>query len=198
MGKARLELMIADLLVARQAGNAMAAADYKGHGNPLAQLPVPDIFTDSHNGACQLMSRHMGKLYIGIVTLPAVPVTPANARGIDGKHDPVVRGYGIGNFDYGYRGLELVEDGRKNYAQQSDRHRPCRYRRPDPRHQGQAFDSSLDILCTGRCPHAPCRLHVRNLQHPFTPQAQGDELLDPLGLHFHNRGNLLFSLFSLG
>jgi hypothetical protein len=47
----------------------------------------------------------MGKLYIGIVTLSAVPVTPANARGVDGKHDPVVWGYGIGNFDYGYRGL---------------------------------------------------------------------------------------------
>jgi hypothetical protein len=36
VGKARLELMIADQLVARQAGNAMVSAGYKGHGNPLA------------------------------------------------------------------------------------------------------------------------------------------------------------------
>jgi len=81
VSEAGLELMIADLLVARKAGLAMATARHEGHGHPLPQLPVAHALAQLDDGAHQLMAWHMGQADVRVVAHPAVPVAPADARG---------------------------------------------------------------------------------------------------------------------
>jgi hypothetical protein len=89
MGKSRLILIVTDLLVATIATRAGAAGTNKWDRYPIANLPVFYPFAHFANDSCKLMARHMRKLDIGIMTLPAMPVTPANSRGLYFKKNAV-------------------------------------------------------------------------------------------------------------
>jgi hypothetical protein len=80
MGKSRLILIVTDLLVATIATRTGAAGTHKWDRYPITNLPVFYPFAHLQDDSCKLMARHMRKLDIGIMTLPAMPVTTANSR----------------------------------------------------------------------------------------------------------------------
>jgi hypothetical protein len=65
MGEARLFLVVADLLIARLALGATAAAADKGHRHPVAASPVLDVCTHGLHHARQLVAGHIGRWMSG-------------------------------------------------------------------------------------------------------------------------------------
>ena len=59
VGETGLELVIADLLVARAARPASAAGADEGHGDPVAHAPPGHECALGRNNARELMARHM-------------------------------------------------------------------------------------------------------------------------------------------
>jgi hypothetical protein len=97
VGEARLELVVADLLLAAPAGLAVSAAGHEGHGHPLAALPILNVLAYLDDGAGQLVPWHMRQFDVGVVPLPAVPVAAADACGVHLQDDAVFGDNGIRN-----------------------------------------------------------------------------------------------------
>ncbi|CDG52619.1 hypothetical protein HALA3H3_360110 [Halomonas sp. A3H3] len=77
MSEAGLKLAIAHLVVARVALRASTATANEWNRDAVAKAPLLYIFTNGFDYACQLMARHMGKLDIGVMPHPAMPVAAA-------------------------------------------------------------------------------------------------------------------------
>ncbi len=77
MGKARLELMITNLMIAAVAFRAMAAARNERDRDPVADFPAFDILANRFDGAGKFMAGNVGQFHIGIMAHPAVPVASA-------------------------------------------------------------------------------------------------------------------------
>jgi hypothetical protein len=86
--EARLQLPGADLLVAVPALLATAAGTDERHDHPLARLPAAHVRGDLDDSGGQFVAGHVRQRDVGIVTLPAVPVTAAQAGGLDLKDHP--------------------------------------------------------------------------------------------------------------
>ncbi len=97
MGEARLELLLADLLVAGAAFLTMTAARDKGHGDPIAHSEAFHIAADGGDGAGKFMARHVGKANVGIMAHPAVPVAAAEALALTSITTPPGVGIGSGS-----------------------------------------------------------------------------------------------------
>ena len=82
MGETRLELVVAHLMIARDALRAGAAAADKRQGHPVAGGPTAHIFAHRGHNAGQLMPGHVRQMNIGVVPHPAVPVAAAQT----GRH----------------------------------------------------------------------------------------------------------------
>ena len=91
MGKAGLELAVADLLMAGVALQAGAAAAGERHGHPVAGIPLADIPSSRRNRARQFVARHMRQGDIRIMLHPAMPVAAANAGCLNLDHHAVGR-----------------------------------------------------------------------------------------------------------
>ena len=111
MGKARLELVVADLMVAAVAFRAMSASRYERDGDPVALFPAFDVLANPDNGTGKFMARYMGQLYIGIMAHPAVPVAAAQSSRTDLDHNAIIRRGGIINGLNVDRALVLGEIG---------------------------------------------------------------------------------------
>ncbi len=107
MGESRLELVVAYLLVAGETGFTVAAPGHKRHGHPVVTFPVSYVFAYLDDRSGQLVPGHMGKPDVRVVSLPAMPVASADARGVHGQDDAVIGNFGIGDFRNGQRSTEL-------------------------------------------------------------------------------------------
>ena len=87
--EAGLEVVVTDVLVAREALGAGAAAHGKGHGDPVACFPAAYLGADSLDGARQLVTGYVGQVDVGVVPHPAVPVAAADAGGLHADDDAV-------------------------------------------------------------------------------------------------------------
>jgi hypothetical protein len=81
--KARLRVLIANLLVARNALWATPATATEGSGYPIARAPMPHLAADAPHDSGKFMSRHVGRLDIAIVPHPAMPVTTTDTARSD-------------------------------------------------------------------------------------------------------------------
>jgi hypothetical protein len=88
--EARLELVIADLLIARSTGPAGAAGTDERHGDPIADVPASHELAFGRYHARQFMARYVRHANVGIVSHPAVPITSANAGRFDGDDHAVI------------------------------------------------------------------------------------------------------------
>ena len=95
MREARLKLVVTNLLVARATLGTVAATPNKWNGNPVTDLPPRNALTNRLDDAGQLVTGNVWQRYVRIVSLPAVPVTPANTTRHDPENDAAVDGYRI-------------------------------------------------------------------------------------------------------
>jgi hypothetical protein len=72
------------------------AAQHKRNRDPIAHDPTPDIFPNRDHLSGQFMTGDVRqRCDVGIVPLPAVPITPANAIGAYCNDHPIIRRSGI-------------------------------------------------------------------------------------------------------
>src|SRR5690606_34442339 len=104
-----LELVFADLVIARGALGAAAAAAGEGDRDARRGPPPCHPAADGLDGARQLVAGHVRQPDLGVVTHPAVPLAAAQAGGLD--RDPhALGGRGrIGSLPAGRRRAEGVE-----------------------------------------------------------------------------------------
>ena len=102
-GEARLELIFADLVVAGDAFEAMAAAGNEGHGDAVALLPAGHAAADRGNPAGELVAGDVRQADVGIVSHPAVPVAAAEPSRLDLDYDAFRRGRRVWNVADGGR-----------------------------------------------------------------------------------------------
>ena len=91
MGEARLELRLADLLMAGMAFRASPAGRDEGHGHALARPKTLHVPPDRRHDPRKFMARHMGQADVRVVPHPAMPVAPAQPRRHHLDHDAVWR-----------------------------------------------------------------------------------------------------------
>src|SRR5215207_1285303 len=84
-----LELRVAHLVVAGEARLAHTAGADERHDDPLADVPSADLRAYLDNRSGQLVAWHVRQGNVRIVTHPAVPVRPAQARRLDMDNDSV-------------------------------------------------------------------------------------------------------------
>ena len=81
MGKTRLFLLQADLLVAGMAFGTAAAPTDEWYSDLVANLPFCDVIPNGLDDASQLVARHMRQVDVAVVSHPAMPVAAADAGG---------------------------------------------------------------------------------------------------------------------
>ena len=77
VGKARLELVVADLMIARMTLRASTAAADEGHCDPVSGPPADNVLANCHDMARQLMPRNMRQSYVRVMPLPPMPIAAA-------------------------------------------------------------------------------------------------------------------------
>lgn len=110
VSEAGLELVIANVLVARPAEPARAARADEGDGDSIANVPPGHEFAFGCNHARQFMSRHMWNANIGVVPHPTVPIASANAGRFDGDNHTVIGWCGIADVLHAQRFTKLLVD----------------------------------------------------------------------------------------
>ena len=111
-GKSRLELVLADLVIARIAFEAMAAADCERHRDAIAGAPLRDLASDRLDRSGEFMARHMRQPDVGVVPHPAVPVASAKSRCLH-LDDHALRSRGrVGHVLHARRLREIARRGR--------------------------------------------------------------------------------------
>ena len=112
MGKARLELLIAQLVIAGCALRAAAAAAHEGQVPPVKKMPQLNLGADGFDYAGQLMPGNVRNPDVRIVSHPAVPVAAAHAGGHDPDDNAIGRGDRVRHLLDGDRAPEcFVVDG---------------------------------------------------------------------------------------
>ena len=112
MGEPRLELALADLAVASQAGRAGATGEHERCGDPVADAPRTDLGADLHDGPGKLVPGDVRQRDVGVVPHPAVPVAAAQPGGADLDDDAGGRAGGVGDRTHLCRLAEPVVDDR--------------------------------------------------------------------------------------
>ena len=111
MGEAGLELMVANLVVARRTLRAGPAAADKGQSHAVAGSPAADRPPHRLDDSGELVAGYVRRRDIGIVALPAVPVAATQAGGFDLNHHTSVGWRRIGQgLDGGRLGEFFVKD----------------------------------------------------------------------------------------
>lgn len=100
MSKARLKLVIANLVVSGMTFRTCATSADKRYGNPVTHAPFGNALAHGLYYARQFMTRNMGQFDIRIMSLPAVPVTQADSAGHDLQHDTITTGYWVRQLFY--------------------------------------------------------------------------------------------------
>src|SRR6185295_2896750 len=93
--EARLELVIAHLLIPGPTGPASAACADEGHRDPVAHTPPSDLLACGNDFSGELMARNVGYANVCVVSHPAMPVATAKSGRFDGDDHSIVRRYGI-------------------------------------------------------------------------------------------------------
>ena len=84
VGKPRLGLMVADLVISGVALRAGAAGTHEWDGHAIALFPSGDAFPRLLNDSCQLVPRHMREdTDVRIVTQPAMPIAATDPARLD-------------------------------------------------------------------------------------------------------------------
>ncbi|CAI8705482.1 hypothetical protein EMIT0P176_110006 [Pseudomonas sp. IT-P176] len=93
MSEARLELLVAHLLIAAVALCASTTPAYERHGHTVADLPSRDVFSHLGHDARELMTWYMRQFNVGVMTFPAMPVAAAYtcAKNLDNHTMPFRR-----------------------------------------------------------------------------------------------------------
>ena len=117
MRKARLGLLVADLVIAGHALGAGAATTYEGDGHPVPYMEIPHFPTCYRYGPGQFVPRNVGQTDVRIVPHPPVPVTPAEPRGGHFYHHSMGFRAGVREIPNLYGTLEgLVNEGFHNFV----------------------------------------------------------------------------------
>ena len=90
-----LKLVVTNLLVARVTLGTVTATPNKWNGDPVTDLPSRNALANRFDDPGQLVARNVWQRYVRIVSLPAMPVTPANTTRHDFQNDAVVDGHRI-------------------------------------------------------------------------------------------------------
>ncbi len=110
-GEARLELVVAHLLVARLALWAGAAPAHEGQRDALAHPPAGDLLAGGFHHAGQLVTGHVRQADVRVVAHPAVPVAAAQAGGLHAQDHSARAGRRVGHVLDAQGCGKLCEDG---------------------------------------------------------------------------------------
>lgn len=110
MRETGLKLAIAHLMVAGVALGASTATANEGNRDAVANAPLFYILTHGFDHAGKLMPRHMGKLNIGIMPHPAMPVAAADSVGHYLHHNAMRLRGRVGQLLKGRRGGKLLKN----------------------------------------------------------------------------------------
>ena len=103
--------MRADLLITRLAEAAITATANEGSCYPVAGLPARYRFAGSLNDPGEFVARNVGKVDVGIMPHPTMPITTADSSGLDTYYDSGPGWGGIWNGFNRYGTLEFPEEG---------------------------------------------------------------------------------------
>ena len=116
-GKARLELPVADLLIAAATLRARPARAHERQRDAVPRLPPGDVLSRLRDDPRQLVAGHVRQAGdIRVVPEPAVPIAPADAAGLDLDHHAVVVRHRIGHLTHRHRPAELLKNHRLHNA----------------------------------------------------------------------------------
>src|SRR6185503_5264614 len=90
MCEARLELMIADLLISRATRPAQAARAHERNGDAIADVAAGDELPFGRNHARKLMTRHVRHTNVRIVPHPPVPIAATKTGCLDSDNDTIL------------------------------------------------------------------------------------------------------------
>src|SRR5262245_33564125 len=97
-GESRLKLFFADLLVARETVNTGSAAERERGSHPVANPPSLRVGTNSGDHSGELVAGNMRESPdVRVMSLPAVPIAPAQARRFHLNNHAVSRGDRVRN-----------------------------------------------------------------------------------------------------
>ena len=109
--EAGLPLMQAHLVVAGLADEALSARTDEGHSHSIADAPSCDVRSDGSDRSRELVAGYVGEFRDIVVSVPGVPVTAAQASGLNLEDDAVGRGDGVGDIPDTPGGAEgVVQD----------------------------------------------------------------------------------------
>jgi hypothetical protein len=108
--EAGLKGIVADLMVAREAPLAVAAAAAEGHHDPVALLDPAHVGPGLDHHAGELVPQHRRELQVGPMADPGVPVAAADAAGGRLEDDAVRRASGVGKLRQLHRLAKSVHD----------------------------------------------------------------------------------------
>ena len=87
MGESRLKLVVTDLVIPGRTLSAFSAPSYKWHGDAITHPPTGYGRSHRLNSAGEFVPWNMWQMNIRIISLPTMPVTPANTTGHDFDDD---------------------------------------------------------------------------------------------------------------
>ena len=112
MGKPRLKLAVANLMVARSTLRTITTTADKGKGHPVTHPPPCNPGTNLSHNPSHLMARDVGQSNGWVMPGPAVPVTQAKPRRFDFQYNTAGAEIRFGHFLYGQRPFERSVNNR--------------------------------------------------------------------------------------
>ncbi len=89
MRRARLELAVADLLIAARAFGTRSAGAHERNGHPVADLPPANQHSECSDATRQFVPCDVRERDTGIIALPAVPIAAADTGSLHLDHHAV-------------------------------------------------------------------------------------------------------------
>src|SRR6185437_16893814 len=89
MRRARLELAVADLLIAARAFGTRSAGAHERNGHPVADLPPANQHSECSDATRQFVPCDVRERDTGIMALPAVPIAAADTGSLHLDHHAV-------------------------------------------------------------------------------------------------------------
>jgi hypothetical protein len=120
MRRARLELAVADLLIAARAFGTRSAGAHERNGHPVADLPPVNQHSECGDATGQFVPCDVRERDTGIMALPGVPIAAADTGSLHLDHHAVGSRLRIGGLPHLRPDPELAEDDRSHPGQGSD------------------------------------------------------------------------------
>ena len=105
--KPRLELVIANLVIARFALRTRTAPADERQCDPVARLPIFDVRTYIFDDAGEFVTGNVREADVGVMSHPAMPVAPAESRRLYSNDDSADRWYRVRQFLDGHGSTEF-------------------------------------------------------------------------------------------